>query len=384
MPRPHEILHDILIVRLTSLGDVLMSLPAVKALKEGIPAARITWLVEGSAAELLAHQDFVDQVIRFPRDLIVKSLKRGSGLRAIRQLAAFGENLRARRYDTLVDLHGIFKSALLDHVARADKRIGFGKSFAKEGSWLAYDEKVDGADRNLHKVERNMLLVRHLGVNGAVPHVELSAPKAAQSYVSELLAEHDVKPPFIALFPFCSKGSSFKRWDLANYAALVKCMKESIPATVLILWGPGEEEEAKRLRDMAGSGFVLPANLGVAELCALLRKSVMYVGGDTGVMHLAAFSGIPVLAIFGPTHPEVNAPFGPMHKIVRRELPCSPCRDKNCKERTCLTSITPEHVFEEVMGMWESMKNSGQWPVDGGQYETAPYQSDANWDSKIE
>ena len=105
------------------------------------------------------------------------------------------------------------------------------------------------------------------------------------------------------------------------------------------------------------TGVVLPANLGVAQLCALLKRADMYVGGDTGVMHLAAFSGVPVLAIFGPTDPKVNAPFGPMHKIVRRDLPCSPCRDKNCKERTCLASITPDEVFEEVKDMWDSIQD---------------------------
>jgi ADP-heptose:LPS heptosyltransferase len=137
-------------------------------------------------------------------------------------------------------------------------------------------------------------------------------------------------------------------------------MNESIPATVLILWGPGEEEEARQLRDMAGAGVVLPANLGVAQLCAVLKRADMYVGGDTGIMHLAAFSGIPVVAIFGPTDPKVNAPYGPAHTVVRKELPCSPCRDKNCKERTCLTSITPEEVFEEVKSMWERIRDRAQ------------------------
>ena len=358
MPHPHEIL----VVRLTSLGDVMMSLPAVKALKEGSPGTKVSWLVEGSVAELLSRQNFVDHVIRFPRDLIVGSLKGGSGLKAFSHLGAFLKKLRARRYDAIVDFHGILKSALLDYAARAEKRIGFGRTFAKEGSWLAYDERVDGADTHLHKVERNMLLARHLGVNGAIPQVELVAPPAAEAYVNDLLTEHNIRPPIIALFPFCSKGSAFKRWDLANYAELLKRMKESIPATTLILWGPGEEEEARQLCDMAGAGVVLPANLGVAQLCALLKRADMYVGGDTGVMHLAAFSGVPVVAIFGPTDPKVNAPFGPMHKIVRRDLPCSPCRDKNCKERTCLSSITPEEVFEEVKGMWNRIKDRATGP----------------------
>jgi heptosyltransferase-1 len=349
--------HEILVVRLTSLGDVLMSLPAIKALKQGSAGTEVSWLVEGSVAELLSHQDFVDHVIRFPRDLIVGSLKEGSYLKALSHLGAFLGNLRARRYDTLIDFHGILKSALLDYAARAGERIGFGRTFAKEGSWLAYDERVDGIDTHLHKVERNMLLARHLGINGEIPEVQLVAPPGAQTYVNDLLAEHGIEPPIIALFPFCSKGSLFKRWELANYAGLLKRMKESIQATVLILWGPGEEEEAKLLCDMAGTGVVLPASLGVAQLCALLKRADMYVGGDTGVTHLAAFSGVPVLAIFGPTDPEVNAPFGPMHKMVRRKLPCSPCRDKNCKERTCLTSISPDDVFEEVKQMWNNIKD---------------------------
>ena len=352
-------LHDILVVRLTSLGDVLMAIPAVKALKEALPGSRISWLVEGSVAELLRHQSFIDEVIQFPRDRIMRSLGEGRALQTLRHLRTFFRHLRSRRYDVLVDFHGIMKSALLGFAARAEKRIGFGRMFAKEGSWLAYDERVNGVEKGVHKVERNMLLVRRLGVNGAIPHVELTAPPDAEGYVAGLLAEHNIRAPMIAVFPFCSKGSAFKRWPLADYAELLKLMRDAIFATALILWGPGEEEEARELRDMAGTGTVLPASLGVAQLCALLKKAAMYVGGDTGVMHLAVFSGTPVLAIFGPTDPRVNAPFGSMHRLVRQELPCSPCRDKSCKERICLQSLKPHDVFEEVKAMWNSIREQG-------------------------
>src|SRR5512135_666260 len=100
---PH--LHEILVVRLTSLGDVLMSLPAVKALKEGSPGARVSWLVEGSVAELLSCQGFVDHVVRFPRDLIMRSVKEGSGLKALGHLSGFVKILRATNYDTVIDFH---------------------------------------------------------------------------------------------------------------------------------------------------------------------------------------------------------------------------------------------------------------------------------------
>jgi heptosyltransferase-1 len=377
-------LHEILVVRLTSLGDVLMSLPAVKALKEASPDTNISWLVEGSVAELLNYQSFVDHVLQFPRDRIMGSLSKGLVLQAFRHLRIFLGQLRRKKYDMIVDFHGILKSALLGYGARTEKKIGFGKMFAKEGSWLAYDERIEGVEKSLHKVERNMLLVRHLGVNGTIPRVELTLPPNAETYVDDLLAQHNIQPPIIALFPFCSKGSAFKRWDLANYAQLLRLMQEKIPATGLILWGPGEEEEARQLRDMADTGIVLPANLGVAQLAALLKKADMYVGGDTGVMHLAAFSGVPVLAIFGPTDPRVNAPFGPMHRIVRQELPCSPCRDKQCTARTCLRSITPEEVFEEAKAMWSRVKNRVQGPGSGVQRMGDRIKGNANLDSKIE
>lgn len=355
-------LREILVLRLTSLGDVLMSLPAVKAVKGGVPDARITWIIEGSVGELVAKQPFVDSVIQFPRGELRASLRKGQLFTLWRQLKEFSKNLRQRRYDLLLDFHGILKSVLIGRLARAGRKIGFSRRYAKEGSWFTYHEKVDGPDARLHKVERNMLLARHLGVNGPIPQVELSVPESADAYVSDMLKEAKVEGPVIALFPFCSKGSAFKRWELANYAELLKLMRASIQATVLILWGPGEEEEARRLRDMAETGILCPKYLDVTQLCALLKKADLYVGGDTGVMHLAAFAGTPVLAIFGPTDPKVNAPYGDAHKIVRRDMPCSPCKDKECAERACLRTITPAEVFEEVQGMWDSVMDRARGP----------------------
>lgn len=345
-------LHEILVLRLTSLGDVLMSLPAVKAIREGLPDVRITWVVEGAVADLLAEQPFVDRVITFPRGHLREGLRRGQVLTVWRQVKGFSKRLRDRRYDLLLDFHGILKSMLIGCVARTSRKIGFGKRYAKEGTWLAYGERVEGEDPRIHKVERNMLVARHLGVNGPIPRVNLSIPEKADAFVTDVLKREGIEGPMIVFFPFCSKGSAFKRWDLVNYAELLRLMRDSIQATMLILWGPGEESEARQLRDMAGTGILWPNLLDVTQLCALLKKASLYVGGDTGVMHLAAFAGTPVLAIFGPTDPDVNAPFGDMHRIVRHDLPCSPCRDKQCRERTCLRTITPAEVFAEVQGMW--------------------------------
>ena len=346
-----QAISNILVIRLSSLGDVLMNLPAVKALKDARPDASVSWLVEGPVAELLSSQPFIDRVIPFPRSALQGSLREGKVLRVLALLAAFVRTLKDRRYDVIADFHGIAKSALLSRLARGQVRVGFDRQFAKEGSRHAYQRRISAPERRIHKVERNMLLARDLGANGAIPPVHLSVPEGAEAYIDAFFRTRAIASPVIVINPFCSRGSAYKRWDLANYGELIKKLKKTLGVTLMILWGPGEEDEARRLEEMAKGDAILACPTTVAQLAAILKRVNLYVGGDTGVMHLAVFAGIPVLAIFGPSDDRINRPFGEGHRVVRKNLECSPCRDKSCKERKCLTSITVDEVLSEALSL---------------------------------
>jgi lipopolysaccharide heptosyltransferase I len=345
---------NILVIRLSSLGDVLLTIPAVKAIKLALPDSKVSWLVEGAVAPLLAAQDFIDRVIEFPRGRLQRSMKDGHFVSAGRTLFPFVKGLREKDYDLIVDFHGIVKSAVLSKISKTDRRIGFGRSVAKEGSWLVYDERTETPDRRMHKVMRNMLLVARLGAT-EVPAVELAVPADADASIDAFLHDAGLHGPIIAVNPFCSKGSEFKRWDLANYGALIRRAAEATGATMLILWGPGEEEEARRLKEMGGDHAALACSTTVPELLALIKRLDLYIGGDTGVMHLAALARVPVVAIFGPTDHLVNGPFGDGHTIIRKELPCSPCRDKSCADRICLSSISVDEVLDRVVAAWKAV-----------------------------
>lgn len=349
----------ILVIRLSSLGDVLMTVPAVKAIKEAVPEKNISWLVEGPVSELLANQDFIDRIVRFPRSSIVSSLKAGRVVAAFNGISVFIKELRDSSYDVIVDFHGIMKSGLLSSLARGKTIIGFDRTFAKEGSWLVYDRPI-GGQRRSHKVQRNMLLARELGAKGVVPQITLTVPPEAELVISRFLEEEKIDGPIIAVNPFCSKGSAFKRWRLENYAALIRRIHTALPLTAMIVWGPGEEEEAKRLKDMAGEPTRITCPTTVAQLCALLKRVDLYVGGDTGGMHLAAFAGLPVVALFGPTDVLINGPWGDRTRIVRKDVACSPCRDKSCKNRICLDSLTVDEAFAAVTDMWEQGQQNGE------------------------
>lgn len=340
----------ILVIRLSSLGDVLMTIPAVKAIKEAAPAKSISWLVEGPVADLLANQDFIDRVVRFPRSSIMSSLKTGKIMTALARISSFIKELRDSNYDVIVDFHGIIKSGLFSFLARGKTVIGFDRTFAKEGSWLVYD-KLIGGQRRSHKVERNMLLARELGANGTIPEVTLSTPPEADLVISRFFQDEKVDGSLIAVNPFCSRGSAFKRWRMENYAALINRIHAELPLTAMIVWGPGEEEEARRLKEMAGGPTRMICPTNVTQLCALLKRVDLYVGGDTGGMHLAVFAGLPVVALFGPTDVLVNGPWGDRTRIVRKDVACSPCRDKGCKNRICLDSLTVDEAFKAVTDM---------------------------------
>jgi len=347
MPSPDSILA----IRLSSFGDVLMTIPAVKALKEYYPSARLTWLVEGSVGELLSHQAFIDEVIHFPRGSIQGSIKSGNLSRATKEMGIFLKKLRGGEYDLIIDFHGIIKSALFSKLVKGKRTIGFGKTVAKEKSHLFYDENVENESKRLHKVERNMLIPYRLGADSVIPEVRLEAPPDAVSYIDQFFTRERISSPVFAINPFSSKGSRFKRWDMERYGELIRRITGDNLGKAIILWGPGEKGEAKRLKEIAGEEAFLSCPTDVPQLLALLGRVDMYIGGDTGMMHLAALAGTPVLAIFGPTDHKINGPYGPSHRIIRKDLPCSPCKNKDCQERRCLKEITVDEVFKAALDL---------------------------------
>ncbi|MHB8109966.1 MAG: glycosyltransferase family 9 protein [Syntrophorhabdaceae bacterium] len=325
-----------------------MAIPSVRALREHFPDAHISWLAEGSVASILACQDFIDDVIYFPRGALMRHLKTGHVPTTSYILGDFLKNLRKREYDCIIDLHGIAKSVALMKIARGRRTIGFSKTFAKDMSHLFYQERVDSAEKRIHKVDRNMLVAHYMECRTPVSEHPLCVHDEARRYIGDFLKSHNIHSPIFAINPFASKDSAFKRWPLERYADLIGHIRQNGLGDVVVIWGPGEREEAHRLAAMAGENVHLACQTDIAQLYALLSASSMYIGGDTGTTHLASSAQIPVVSIFGPTDFIVNRPYSRNSVIIRKTVPCSPCKNKSCKTRECLMSISVDEVFETV------------------------------------
>jgi ADP-heptose:LPS heptosyltransferase len=340
----------ILVLRLGALGDVVRTLPAVSALRAAYPGAHLAWLVEPPARGAVEGQPWVDEVLEFPRGRLSDDLRRLRLGRFAAGLAGFVGALRARRFDLVVDFHAIAKSALLARASGAPARVGYAAPLAREGAaWLSTARAVLAA-RRLSRFARNLALVEFLGVPAAPRPAPLRVPPEARRALAEALGP---APAPIVIHPGTSPGTPHKRWSAAGWAAVARGLAGD-GRRVLVSHGPGGRERALADAILAaadGAAQPAPATGTLAELAALLEHAQLFLGSDSGPLHVASLVGTPVVQLLGPTDPVENAPHpGTPWRSVRVPVACSPCR-RGCAAATCMARIAPDAVLDAARAL---------------------------------
>jgi len=339
----------ILILRLSAVGDVIRTLPAVKALKEHYPSSSIAWVVEEPSKALLESQPEIDEVILFPRrrwSEEIRSVRKIWGM--IREMTGWVLGLRRRKFDTILDFHGILKSGLLSYLSGSPKRIGFDRRSSREGNFLFSNIKVSLPDERMSRFQRNFALLRGIGLEVKNFRSDLHIPLKDKKYIDEFFNSFNssLRGPVIAIHAGTSPKTSFKRWMPSQYSRLADRLIRELKTTVIFTWGPGELEMVKGIqREMEEHSILGPVTESLTQLGEIFRRCCLFIGGDTGPMYIASLLGTPMVVIYGPTDPILYEPLG-VHKKVRKEVGCNPCRDRSCKELTCLKVITVDDVFK--------------------------------------
>lgn len=331
------------------MGDVIRTLPAVKAIKTHYPSTFITWIVEEPSKALIESQPEIDEVILFPRQRWSEGIHSLKGWRrTIGEIRTFVQSLRRKKFDLVIDFHGILKSGLISFLSGSPQRIGFDRRSSKEGNFLFSNIKVELPKERINRFERNFNLLKGMGLEVSPEDYSLFIPAEDRDYVKSFFEQlfPPLKSPSIAIHPGTSPKTLYKRWLPDQYAQLADRLVQELKATVLFTWGPGELDWVKRIQKrMKESSILGPHTLSLTQLGEVYRHCDLYVGGDTGPMHIASLMGTPVVAIYGPTDPVLNEPFGP-HKKVIKNVGCNPCRDRSCKKLKCLEKITVDDVFQ--------------------------------------
>lgn len=329
----------ILIIKLGAIGDVIHGLPVPATLRAVFPGAHLAWAVEEKAAPVLEGNPDLDETILLER-------RRLSGVSALSYLGEWIRRLRAARFDCVLDLHNLFKSGFLAYATGAPLRVGFRK--LREANFLFTNRWIRPGPGHRHAVEKYLSLLEPLGVrrSGWVLRFPLQWSGEDGERIQEFWDRSGFGPadPVVAVNPGANWLS--KRWGAARYAEVTDRLAAEHGLRPLILWGPGERPLAE---DVAGSmkqKAVLAPETTLKQVMALIGRCRLFIGGDSGPLHIASALGVPTVALFGPSDPARNGPYGDGNVIVQSTRP--PATHWQVKERGGLwmDGITVDRVAD--------------------------------------
>ncbi len=336
-------IRKILIIKLSSLGDIVHTLPVLPLLKERFPEGEISWLVEKKYQPLLLKNPFINSLmtvdtLRWRKKPLYPSTY-GEIFSSIREL-------RRGRFDLAIDFQGLIKSGLLAFLTGVSLRLGFGKDNLREPwSSIFLNRSRPSAAQEIHVIDKNLGLLKPLGIDSKRVEFPLVVSEDAERYVTEGLRALKLKE-FIIINP--GGGWRSKRWSPEKYASLADMIIGEMGYQILLTWGPGERELATEIASRMKNSPAISFSTDIPQLIALIKRAKLLVGGDSAPLHLAVACRIPVVGIYGPSDPDRNGPYNPADIVIRRKVPCAPCYKRDCPAEPCLGAITPQEVFKGV------------------------------------
>ena len=326
----------ILFIRLRRSGDIVMTTPAVAALKRALPHVSLTYIVEEPYRRLIEGNPDIDGIILIPPH---------QGL-----ISFLGFILRVRRekFDIVIDFHGGPRASRITWLSRAGLKVGY----ELKGKGFFYDIRVprnrEGAP--IHSVENHLNLVRAAGVEVNAPWPQLILPaarKEEKERIDKLWKDHRLQGAKVVVLHI-GAGNKFRDWGAPNLGELAGHLA-GLPGVRVVLVGSGEDvPRAEEVRKKSPeSALSLAGELNMIELREVIGRATLFVGPDSGPMHIAATTATPIAALFGPTLPANFSPWQAEATIIAKDLDCRPCKQRRCltEDFRCLQGITVDEVF---------------------------------------
>jgi heptosyltransferase-1 len=336
----------ILILKPSSLGDVVQALPVLRLIRRHLPAGEIFWWIDSALAPLLEGDPDLTGVVRFER-------KRWAQPRHWPEMFRSIQWLRAQNFDWVIDLQCLARSGVFAWLANGKFLIGLDE--VREGARGFYDIAVPRKSFHTHAVDWYLAVLPQLGVP---VHNNFSwLPERAEIAAAVKSKWQTGGARWIVLQPGARWEN--KRWPVENFAGLVRRLAEKFSDVRFAILGSGEDRPPGEIisRAAPSRSLNLCGETSLPEMVEWIRQCELMVTNDTGPMHVAAALGKPLVALFGPTEPRRTGPYGRLENVLRIELPCSPCLKSYCtyeKPNECLNAISPAMVFERVQKQFRS------------------------------
>ena len=338
-----EYIRNILFLNTTAMGDTLLSTPAIRALREAFPEARITSLVSPIAKEILLNNPHIDRFIDYPGRV---------DLPFFLSLPRILRDLRKERFDLSIVLDSNDPEAgPFSYISGAPVRVGWQESRLSFLFNIPVRKRMEG----LHVVDIKLKALEAIGIRSRGRKPEIFLTKEEELRADEILKNEGLLNGRIAgLHPF---GAKRNRWWPEEYViSLSNILFKKYGFRTILFGGKEERPYAVRMAGgMKGRPFVIAGNTGIRESAALIKRCSFFVSPDSGPMHLAQAVGTPTIALFGPTDPTFTGPTGEKSIVIRKKMDCSPCKDYDCSHISCMKDIS----VEDVLGAVEEMNRRG-------------------------
>ena len=323
----------ILLIRLSSLGDIVLTTPAIRAVRAHFPDAYIAMLVAKQSAEILRENPHLDEIITFDR--LAKDKDTGEMLRISR-------HLRERKFTMAIDFQRKFRTEMLMYFSGAAERIG-------KGRFCTVRVPEQG---NKHATAHYFDMLHAAGISAAEdPRLELFLAESERLAAAQRLDTAGVSDGHLKVGFFPGAGWKLREWMPERFAAVGDRLVEHFNANVLIFGGPKEAALVQTVANLMNAQAIpFAGNLEVRQLAACLEKCDLFLTNDTGPMHIAAAVGTPTVSLFGPGNHIRFQPLGTLHQTLRHAVPCSPCKQftDKCKDNICMKGIGVDEVWESV------------------------------------
>ena len=341
---------NILIIKPSSLGDIVLALPALSALRRSFPDARITWLIRPEFAPLLENHPHLDEIIPFDRKFLGKAWFHP---RAFASLLSLIRQLHRSRFDAVFDFQGLFRTAFLAWLSGCKMR--FGMADARELAHIFYTHKVTQDQDCVHLVDYYLKIIQAAGASETQVQFLLPTDSAAVNSVSRLLESYEIKPDNYAVFVPGSAHSN-KCWPIERFAALADKISSQFGFSLVATGIASEKSDIERLKSLANAPIANLAGVtSLSELIALLKSARLVVSNDTGPGHIAAALATPLVLIFGWSNPARVAPYGRNNCVVAIEPDSRGLGRSSTDPKHDVRAITVDEVFKKVC---EQMKRA--------------------------
>jgi len=338
-----EILKNILIIKPSSLGDIVLALPALSALHRNFPNARISWLVRPEFAAILENHPHLTEIIHFDRKYLGRAW---FNPRAFAALVSIIRRIRHARFDAVFDFQGLFRTASLARLSGSARR--FGMANARELATLFYTQSIPQDQSCIHLVDYYLKMAQSAGASYL--RVEFIVPQnpAAADSVRKLLQAHNVEPDNYVVFVPGSTDQG-KRWPIERFAALADRISSDFQLPIVATASSSEAEVVRKLTTLTSTAIAdLAGQTSLGELIALLRSARLVVSNDTGPGHIAAALGTPLVLMFSWSNPARIAPYGRLECMVARDPFSRGPKIRSNDPKQNIRTITVEEVYQKV------------------------------------